>query len=100
MTFRLCTHTSQVCRCNDVEMQPCLAAVIAEYLDTLHWAVLTNGEDGGPGDESSVWCAHRDVRTITHSTNSFVTLKRWLEAHGIGLLQLPSPTTRGGQHGQ
>jgi hypothetical protein len=33
--YRLCTHNAQLCSCNDVEMQPCLAAMIEHYLAEL-----------------------------------------------------------------
>jgi len=40
--WRRCSHTENVCRCNDTEAQPCVAAVIADYLNTLWWAMKTD----------------------------------------------------------
>jgi len=85
MVFRLCAHTNSVCNCNDAEMQPCLAAVIEEYLDTIRWSVLTDGIDGGPGDGLSLSNCHHNLRTMTHAEDSLAALKQWLAAGGINL---------------
>jgi hypothetical protein len=52
---------------------------------------LMDGADGGPGDEMEVSYSRRDVRLITHAADSLPALEQWLNAQGIGLLQLSQP---------
>jgi hypothetical protein len=37
----MCCHLNHSCDCNDVAAQPCIAALIADYLEALTWNVRT-----------------------------------------------------------
>jgi hypothetical protein len=81
--IRLCTHTGRACNCNDAESQPCIAALIAEFLDTLRWNVLTEGADGGPGDGFAIWCAHQDVMVTTHAFETISELEIYIRGKNV-----------------
>ena len=83
--LRMCMHTHHTCNCNDAEVQPCLAALIADYLDSLWWRLKTDGIDGGPGDDSSVWYAHKGIAITSHSFDSLEDLRRHLNRWGVGM---------------
>ena len=74
MTFRICPHNEEACECSDLEMQPCLAALIENYLDAL--ARLT------PGDSFShleLAVRRRDINDICRTFPTWDALKVWFE---------------------
>jgi hypothetical protein len=77
-------HLHQSCNCNDLEAQPCVSALIEEYLDTLRWNVLTDGADGRPGDPMDVGRCKRNIDVTTRGFHSLAELEQWLSAYGVG----------------
>jgi hypothetical protein len=75
-TFRLCPHVSRDCRCSDVEMQPCLAALDEAYLEELRDQVRGVDPDGG----LVLSFRHRDIRHLLRTFDSFEQLKAWYES--------------------
>jgi hypothetical protein len=73
-----------VCHCGDAAAQPCIAALIADYLETLRWSVITDGADGGPGDADEIARCRRYVRDTMRTFGSVAELEKGL---GIGLLR-------------
>jgi hypothetical protein len=66
-----------------------MAALIADYLDTLRWQVLTDGEDGGPGDAWAVTESRRAIRIHSKRCRSIAELNTWMgQCGGGGLLPL------------
>jgi hypothetical protein len=92
--FRLCGVNGQVCDCNDLEAQPCIARAIEEYLDTIRWGVLTDRAEGGPGDEMSIGCAHRDFHVTTRSFATLTACEAWSIKCGCGgFIEMPRRKT-------
>jgi hypothetical protein len=84
MRFRLCGARSQVCDCTDVEAQPCVSRLIADYLDTLRESVLTQGADGGPGDAMSIAESERQLWVTMRAFATLDECERFSISQGCG----------------
>jgi hypothetical protein len=70
MSFRRCPHNNEPCECNDIEMQPCLAALIEAYLEIVGSRV--------PGDGYSSFYNH-NIDDIFRTFPTWDALKVWIE---------------------
>jgi hypothetical protein len=84
MIYRLCGHTHCVCNCDDLAAQPCIAACIETYLDTLRDNVIYKGEEGAPGDDMDIGSAHNDVAVTCRGFATLVACERWSIKCGCG----------------
>lgn len=75
---------SWVCDCTDVEAQPCVARLVADYLDTLRESVLTQGADGGPGDAMSIAASERQLWVTMRAFATLAECERFSVALGCG----------------
>jgi hypothetical protein len=93
--IRMCCHLNHSCDRNDVAAQPCIAALITDYLEALQWNVLAKGAEGGPGDpmeiaqsrQMAAACraeAHRAVTVTCRGFNTMNELHAWLQRNGVG----------------
>jgi hypothetical protein len=57
--FRLCSFNNRACTCDAVEMQPCVAGLIENYLDEIRSALMTGDED-----LICMWARQEDLRRI------------------------------------
>jgi hypothetical protein len=82
--YRLCGANHRVCECTDLESQPCIAALVECYLDTLRWGVLTGRVDGGPGDEMEIGAAERNLHVTSRAFPTIRACERWSIQCGCG----------------
>jgi hypothetical protein len=73
VNLRLCGARYKICDCDDVAAQPCVAFLVADYLNTVRESMLTKGAPGGPGDSTSLGHAERSPPR-THSSRGMVSL--------------------------
>jgi len=84
MSYRLCGANHRVCRCNDLEAQPCVSGLIDDYLEALWWKMRTNGAEGGPGDEMSIGFASQQLDVTTRSFATIAECEQWSIHCGCG----------------
>jgi hypothetical protein len=83
LMLRMCCYLNHSCGCDDFAAQPCIAALIADYLEALQWNVLTKGAEGSPGDPMEIAQAHRAVTVTCRGFNTMNELQAWLQQNEV-----------------
>jgi hypothetical protein len=74
MSYRLCFHNNRPCTCDDAAMQPCVAALIADYIDAIRFAVVTGEEQA-----LEMYSCRQSLQGIHQTFPTWLELKRHLE---------------------
>ena len=82
--IRMCCHLNHSYDCDDVAAQPCVAALIADYLEALQWNVLTGAAEGSPGDPMCVSDTHRAVTVTCRGFSTMNELHAGWQHNGVG----------------
>jgi hypothetical protein len=70
--FRVCAHNGNLCTWTDAEAQPCVAALVERYLETLRWNVMTNDDNC-----IEITARRQDLKTIDRVFTSVAEFKAW-----------------------
>jgi hypothetical protein len=78
-SYRLCAHIGHACDCSDVEMQPCLAALIEAYLSELRDGIIRSSN---PDAGRLVCFRRREITDLLRTFRSFEALEAFYSTTG------------------